>query len=110
MISRYTSPRIGAIWTDERKQEAWLAVQIAAKIDLSRADQATAPPAGEAQHVAAIAQVDQKLHTPACRLAFQNMLVKMSKTLESFDLKTRAQTRLEEPHPVRFESDPDLMA
>jgi adenylosuccinate lyase len=30
VISRYTRPGIGAIWTDERKQEAWLAVEIAA--------------------------------------------------------------------------------
>src|SRR4051794_28378573 len=30
MLSRYTRPAIGAIWTDERKQASWLAVELAA--------------------------------------------------------------------------------
>ena len=30
MIERYTRPEIGAIWTDEKKYECWLAVEIAA--------------------------------------------------------------------------------
>ena len=30
MIERYTRPEMGAIWTDEKKYECWLAVEIAA--------------------------------------------------------------------------------
>lgn len=30
MISRYTRPEMGAIWTDEKKYECWLAVELAA--------------------------------------------------------------------------------
>lgn len=30
MIERYTNPKMGAIWTDQNKYEAWLAVEILA--------------------------------------------------------------------------------
>src|SRR4030095_9962714 len=30
MIPRYTSPEMGRIWTDERRYQAWLAVELAA--------------------------------------------------------------------------------
>lgn len=30
MISRYTRPEMAAIWTDEKKFECWLAVELAA--------------------------------------------------------------------------------
>ena len=30
MIDRYTRPEMGAIWTEEKKYECWLAVEIAA--------------------------------------------------------------------------------
>src|SRR4051794_9290509 len=30
MLARYTRPVLRAVWSDERKQEAWLAVELAA--------------------------------------------------------------------------------
>src|SRR5918999_3044066 len=30
MIARYTNPEIGAIWTDQRRYETWLEVELAA--------------------------------------------------------------------------------
>ena len=37
MISRYTSPEMGRIWSDQRKYETWLQVEVAAVDAMARA-------------------------------------------------------------------------
>src|SRR5690606_32948324 len=37
MIPRYTSPEMGRIWSDQRKYEAWLQVEVAAVEAMARA-------------------------------------------------------------------------
>src|SRR4029078_8718561 len=37
MISRYTSPEMGLIWSDQRKYETWLQVELAAVDAMARA-------------------------------------------------------------------------
>ena len=38
MIKRYTSPEMGAIWTDQRRYETWLQVELAAAEAMAEAD------------------------------------------------------------------------
>ena len=37
MISRYTNPEMGRIWSDQRKYETWLQVELAAVDAMARA-------------------------------------------------------------------------
>ena len=37
MIARYTHPEMGRIWSDQRKYETWLQVEIAATDAMARA-------------------------------------------------------------------------
>ena len=48
MIDRYTLPRMGALWTQQRKYEAWLQVELAACEALEEAKKV---PKGTAAHV-----------------------------------------------------------
>ncbi len=55
MIARYTRPRIGRVWTDERRLEGWLAVELAALDAWARLD---VIPADAVAEIRARARVD----------------------------------------------------
>jgi len=56
------------------------------------------------------AQIDQKLHSPSGGVDLEHMLLKLRETLEALELKSRAKPRLEQPHSMGLERDPDLVA
>jgi adenylosuccinate lyase len=61
MISRYTHPEMGRIWTEQRRYEAWLAVELAAADAMAEAGTIPADAAAELRHRAAfdIARIEE---------------------------------------------------
>ena len=55
MIERYTLPRMGALWTQQRKYEAWLQVELAA---CEAMEEAKSVPKGTAAHVRRKVRID----------------------------------------------------
>ena len=57
MISRYTNPEMGRIWSDQRKYETWLQVELAAVEAMARAGIVAEEAAREIRSRAAFADV-----------------------------------------------------
>ena len=53
MIQRYTNPEMGAIWSDQRRYETWLAVELAATDAMAAAGLVPADAAKELRDKAA---------------------------------------------------------
>jgi adenylosuccinate lyase len=67
MIRRYTNPEMGRIWSEERRYETWLAVELAAADAMAAAGLVPADAAGElrekaAVDVARIEEIEQVTH------------------------------------------------
>ncbi len=65
MIARYTRPEIGAVWTDERRLECWLAVELAAldgwvELDVVPADAVLAIRNGARVDVARAKEIERR--------------------------------------------------
>src|ERR687891_2400458 len=65
MIPRYTHPQMGRIWSDQRKYETWLQVEIAAADAMARAGIIPSEAARDIRERAAfdIARIDEIEHT-----------------------------------------------